>query len=347
MSKLIKCPESLCGITKRWKVFLAGPIQGAPEWQFTLPSYDNPVFDDVVWISPRRDDKLLNDFNHTEQVQWETDALRMSNIILFWIPKSSEDIDGRSYAQTTRFELGENIARGKNIIIGAYDEFPGRLYFEYKTTKYNNILGKRVCHSLEECLDVLETYIIEHRSNPKTFFTSDTHFGSERALTLSKRPFSSIEEMNWTMIERWNNVVSPYDTVWHLGDFGDNWPLDYLSGDKFFIKGNYERDGKTGLNHPSIPKHAIHDGVVTLTLNVNPTEEKSLVLSHEPLTGKHSVLENQLCLFGHIHGRQKIKRFGIDVGVDCNNFTPMSFSDVLFYDNALKKGYYDEEVFCS
>ena len=50
-------------------------------------------------------------------------------------------------------------------------------------------------------------------------------------------------------------------------------------------------------------------------------------------------------LFGHIHGRQKVKPWeGLDVGVDSNNFTPCSIQDIEFYRNALEKGYYDEEV---
>ena len=57
-------------------------------------------------------------------------------------------------------------------------------------------------------------------------------------------------------------------------------------------------------------------------------------------------LSKEFFLFGHIHGRQFIKKFGIDVGVDCNHFRPMSWDDVLFYQNAMVKKYYDENVFC-
>ena len=49
-------------------------------------------------------------------------------------------------------------------------------------------------------------------------------------------------------------------------------------------------------------------------------------------------------LFGHIHERQMIKRFGLNVGIDCHNFKPIDLDTVLFYDNALKN-FYDEEVF--
>lgn len=49
-------------------------------------------------------------------------------------------------------------------------------------------------------------------------------------------------------------------------------------------------------------------------------------------------------LFGHIHGLQKIKMFGLNVGVDCNNFEPISLEDVQFFRNAIEKGYYDQDV---
>ena len=59
---------------------------------------------------------------------------------------------------------------------------------------------------------------------------------------------------------------------------------------------------------------------------------------------KLNLEDDTLCIFGHIHGRQKIKKFGIDVGVDGNNYTPVSDDEVLFYINAIRKGYYDDEV---
>ena len=58
---------------------------------------------------------------------------------------------------------------------------------------------------------------------------SDTHFNHSNILTFSDkvgnpvRAFSSVEEMNEIMIDRWNSVVKPGDKVYHLGDvlFGD------------------------------------------------------------------------------------------------------------------------------
>lgn len=49
-------------------------------------------------------------------------------------------------------------------------------------------------------------------------------------------------------------------------------------------------------------------------------------------------------LFGHIHEKAKCKRFGLNVGVDCNHYSPVSADDVVFYLNAIIN-HYDENVF--
>ena len=56
------------------------------------------------------------------------------------------------------------------------------------------------------------------------WFISDTHFDHANMLNFTRqdgtplRPFTSVETMNETMIERWNAVVKPSDHVYHLGD---------------------------------------------------------------------------------------------------------------------------------
>ena len=50
------------------------------------------------------------------------------------------------------------------------------------------------------------------------FFTSDLHLGHENCIRLCNRPFSSIEEMDETLMENWNHKVTGTDTVYILGD---------------------------------------------------------------------------------------------------------------------------------
>jgi calcineurin-like phosphoesterase family protein len=81
----------------------------------------------------------------------------------------------------------------------------------------------------------------------KTWFTADMHFGHERIIELSGRPFGSVEEMNEVIIERYNRVVGEHDTVWILGDvalgaIAESLPLlGRLKGRKYLIAGNHDR----------------------------------------------------------------------------------------------------------
>ena len=46
------------------------------------------------------------------------------------------------------------------------------------------------------------------------FFTSDLHLGHENCIRLCNGTFSSIEEMDETLIENWNRKITGKDTVY-------------------------------------------------------------------------------------------------------------------------------------
>lgn len=327
-------------------VFLAGPIQGAPDWQFEMPDIPG-----ILWVSPRRfvAPTIMSSEDWSYQTKWETEALRLSDMVLFWIPKEKVHIPDRHYAQTTRTEIGEILGRGiKKVVLGVEPgAISGAKYFGMKLEQY----GQGPMHeTLEGCLQEIQTLkaVQESRAENFEYFTSDTHFSQARTLALSQRPFNDVYSMDWAMIERWNSKVPPQATVWHLGDFGDLEIAKYLNGQINLIKGNYERNFKEDISQ--IPGHeyfrVIRSGDrVDLNFHIPGTSgTRHLVMHHEPL--KHYGKDMYYSLFGHIHGRQKVKRFGIDVGVDAWNYTPVDSEEIEFLLNALDMGYYDEEVFC-
>lgn len=82
----------------------------------------------------------------------------------------------------------------------------------------------------------------------KTFFISDLHLGHTNALRFDNRPFSTIEEHDEEIINRWNKTVSHDDQVYILGDV--SWHgaettisiLKRLNGGKHLITGNHDHD---------------------------------------------------------------------------------------------------------
>ena len=125
-------------------IFLAGPIQGAPDWQAEAIEILKKISSVVHITSPRRPARALGEFSEKDyhgQVEWEhhyLDYAAEHGVILFWLAKEAEQIAGRAYAQTTRFELGEAIARhylkGIKVVVGIEKGFSNERYLR-KTIK--------------------------------------------------------------------------------------------------------------------------------------------------------------------------------------------------------------------
>jgi len=116
-------------------IFLAGPIQGAPDWQSDAVNILIALKPDICIASPRRES--FEEVSYDEQVNWETENLRKAGengVIMFWLAKENEQISGRSYAQTSRAELFEWKVRherdGAKIVIGIEEGFTGYRYIK-------------------------------------------------------------------------------------------------------------------------------------------------------------------------------------------------------------------------
>lgn len=119
-------------------VFLAGPIQGAPDWQADAIRWFADHAPDTAVACPRRRDRS-REFDYVAQVDWETHYLRRAagrGVILFWLAREAESIPGRAYAQTSRFELAEWKVRherdGVRLVVGIEDGFSGSRYIRHR-----------------------------------------------------------------------------------------------------------------------------------------------------------------------------------------------------------------------
>lgn len=140
------------------------------------------------------------------------------------------------------------------------------------------------------------------------YYIADCHFFHQALLDhMDCRGFSSVEEMNEAMIERWNGRVNKNDEVVILGDF--SWGnaqqtmeiLRRLKGKKFLIRGNHDLYLKDKSFDASlfgwIKDYAeLHDN------------RRKVVLSHYPLVCYNGQYrkdsEGNLktwMLYGHIH----------------------------------------------
>jgi len=164
---------------------------------------------------------------------------------------------------------------------------------------------------------------------PETWFISDTHFGHANILTFKDdagklvREFSSVEEMDETMVQRWNEVVRDQDRIYHMGDVAMNHRclpiMSRLKGKKVLIKGNHDifklKDYTPYFEdiraYKIFPKHG-------------------LVVSHIPV---HTCqLEGRFKINAHGHMHQNIlpdARY-INLCVEHTDYRPVTLNEVMF-----------------
>jgi hypothetical protein len=117
-------------------IFLAGPIQGTSDWQSAAIQIIHQLAPEIHIANPRRE--LLNEkFDSDAQIEWDTHYLRRAaqeGAILFWLASEEFPISGRTFAQTTRFELAEWKMRherdGARLAVGISPDFSGRKYIK-------------------------------------------------------------------------------------------------------------------------------------------------------------------------------------------------------------------------
>jgi len=158
------------------------------------------------------------------------------------------------------------------------------------------------------------------------YFTADHHFGHAGAIRQNGRPFVNVAQMNESMIQRWNEVVRPGDTVHHLGDFawraGEVQVLDIfsrLNGQKHLVTGNHD--------HCSPQMHCDWETVSQIT-EVKVDGER-VVLCHYPMLEWRGLHRGAVHLFGHVHGNNPGIGRSCDVGVDEWGFRPVALPEIL------------------
>lgn len=155
------------------------------------------------------------------------------------------------------------------------------------------------------------------------YFTSDNHYNHFNIIRYTNRPFKSIEEMNNVMIKNWNSIVTNKDIVYYLGDFGLSSKkvlkdiFDQLNKKKvILIKGNHD---KCDTSMREIGFSEVHKYMDISFYG------KKFFLSHVPFSSYY--FDAMIC--GHVHNTFRINGNIFNVGVDVNNFYPISIEHII------------------
>ena len=175
----------------------------------------------------------------------------------------------------------------------------------------------------------------------KVYFTSDTHFQHTNIIKYCRRPFKTVEENDEELIRRWNEKVPEDGIVFHLGDvaFGDKEKVDdilrRLHGKIYLVIGNHDW-------RRVVSDHSWRFELMTQQINMK-IGKRHIILNHYPMlafSGAWRGEDATYQLFGHVHtspytdegldqARMKMLFTSqYDVGVDNNDFTPVSWKEV-------------------
>ena len=179
--------------------------------------------------------------------------------------------------------------------------------------------------------------VMKFSREDKIWFTADSHIGHRNIIKYCQRPFSNVEEMNETLICNWNKVVGKNDYVFHLGDFSvggaAEWTsiLDNLNGRIFLVLGNHDMN-----NVDQGFMRRFEDVAMQMLITIG---KQRVYLNHYPFLCYGGAYRGTWQLFGHVHTSscmsgldgprlQMLFPRQYDVGVDNNNYTPISFEEV-------------------
>ncbi|CAO5232606.1 hypothetical protein [Frankia sp. AgKG'84/4] len=172
------------------------------------------------------------------------------------------------------------------------------------------------------------------------FWTADLHFGHRGLLERGYRPWSTVEEHDGALVDNWNATVGADDTVWVLGDVAMSasklGPVAGLNGRKILLCGNHDAPWP-GHAKPRQHQRYLAAGFAEIrdTFTAWATVGgREVEMSHLPYEGDHTAEERYVehrpadeglpLLHGHVHGAWRVRGRQINVGVDVNDYRPVS-----------------------
>ncbi len=162
------------------------------------------------------------------------------------------------------------------------------------------------------------------------YFSADFHCYHTNIIKHCNRPFNNASEMVDCILDNHNSIVKPNDDFYFLGDFA--WQLSYgklsklvnkFNGRKHFFVGNHD--------HAAYFYRLEQDNIIS-SCNIAcgiKVEDNYIWLSHYAHRSWNKAFQGAFHLYGHSHSKLPPYGLSFDVGVDCWDFKPISYDQVV------------------
>jgi calcineurin-like phosphoesterase family protein len=159
------------------------------------------------------------------------------------------------------------------------------------------------------------------------WFTADYHLSHKKIIEYCNRPFRNIEEMDEIILNNLESTIQPNDILYFLGDvtfkddMAENFFKQFNNIQIHYLIGNHDnidvlKIAKKYCKSVAYLKDIIIEGI-------------SITLCHYAMRVWNQSHLNAWQLYGHSHAQLSPIGKQYDVGVDNNNFKPVSFKFLL------------------
>jgi calcineurin-like phosphoesterase family protein len=168
----------------------------------------------------------------------------------------------------------------------------------------------------------------------KTWVTSDLHFGHRNIMNfcpVTRAHYrNDIDYMNEAMVKEWNDIVSPEDLTYILGDVAflpAQKATEYmrrLNGRKILVEGNHDRKA---LNDPSF-RGCFDEVHKYLWITY---DKHQVIMFHYPIAEWDQMHRGSVHFHGHLHGNTSgMEEYRcIDVGMDATGSIVLSMEEAI------------------
>jgi len=173
------------------------------------------------------------------------------------------------------------------------------------------------------------------RGRKKLWLTSDEHYGHKNILRYQGRPFTTVDEMNQTLIAQHNQVVGDDGHVIHIGDFSFGKKENFLEtvlqlkGTHYFMDGSHDRSLREYFEDEELSERHQEKIILLPKLFEFTFGGRKVVLCHYALRTWWASHYDSVHFYGHSHGKIEPGIRCRDIGVDTTNFYPIQIEEAI------------------
>ena len=175
------------------------------------------------------------------------------------------------------------------------------------------------------------------------YYIGDMHLGHTNVIKHDGRPFNNVEEMNETLINNYNSIITDLDDVYFVGDVTFKSAtnaiemIKRLKGKKHLVIGNHDRK--------NVKNREFRECFVDCKDYYDIVDEgRRVILSHYPMIEWDGFFRSSYHVYAHIHNNihnaaeqmMKLEK-ALNSGCMINNYVPVTLDQLIINNKIFKE----------